>query len=231
VIERFSDFVEAWAAVAVGENFSWAGEVDPAEIREIAAHWFRVTKLTEEPDSGLTSAPPEAEPFYNALVRAMTDVVAVEDNQGFAEKFEEIAPAFAPPAEVGSEPATEADDGRPRRVLLVDDTADIRLLIRFSLEFDPRFEVFAEANDGQEALDACERACPDLILLDLMMPVMDGFTALPLLRDRCPNAKVVVLTAVEESDTRRRASELGAAAFLTKLAGMDEIKSTLAAVS
>jgi DNA-binding NarL/FixJ family response regulator len=112
----------------------------------------------------------------------------------------------------------------------VDDTADIRLLILFALEFDPRFEVFAEASDGQEALDACADRCPDVILLDVMMPVMDGFTALPLLRDRCPNAKVVVLTAVEEFDSRHRATELGASAFLTKMAGIDEIKSALAAV-
>jgi CheY-like chemotaxis protein len=234
VAARFGRFLDEWEPGMQGDVFEWSGDVEPSEVREMAAHWFRLAKLARErPESGLRPAPPEGEEFYDALVLAMAEAASFEDNQGFAAKFEEVAPAFAPP-QVRPSPRSRSTNDNPdpaRRVLLVDDTADIRLLIRVALEFDPRFEVFGEASDGQEALDAMESMCPDLVLLDIMMPVMDGFTALPLLREKCPDVKVVVLSAVDEVGSRRRATELGADAFLNKMAAMDEIISTLAEVS
>ena len=81
------------------------------------------------------------------------------------------------------------------RVLLADDTDDIRMLLRVTFEVDGRFTVVGEAADGRQAVDLCAELAPDAILLDLRMPEMTGDEALPLLRENCPEAAIVVYTA------------------------------------
>jgi DNA-binding NarL/FixJ family response regulator len=83
----------------------------------------------------------------------------------------------------------------PVRVLIVDDEPDIRTMLRMQFRYDPRFEVAGEAVDGQGALEACEALDPDLIVLDVRMPRLNGLLALPLLRERCPRSKVALYTA------------------------------------
>ena len=85
------------------------------------------------------------------------------------------------------------------RVLLVDDEPDLRFMLRLHLGRDARFEVAGEAGDGQEALDCCRDLDLDLIVLDVRMPRLDGVTALPLLRERCPGAKLALFTAFAET--------------------------------
>lgn len=82
------------------------------------------------------------------------------------------------------------------RVMLVDDNPDIRLMLSLRLDDDERFVVVSEARNGQEALDLAEAACPDLIVLDLHMPVLDGVQTLPLIKDVCPKAKVAIYSCV-----------------------------------
>ena len=88
-------------------------------------------------------------------------------------------------------------DGRVR-VMLVDDEPDMLLMLKLHLGADVRFAVVGEAGDGEEALERCEEVKPDLILLDVKMPRLDGVAALPLLRDRCPQAKLAMFTAFAE---------------------------------
>jgi DNA-binding NarL/FixJ family response regulator len=85
------------------------------------------------------------------------------------------------------------------RVLLVDDEPDIRMMLRLHLARDPRFEIVGEASDGQEALEQCEELRPDLVVLDVKMPRLDGVAALPLLRVQCPAAKIILFTAFAET--------------------------------
>lgn len=82
------------------------------------------------------------------------------------------------------------------RVMLVDDDPDIRLMLSMRLSADERFVVVSEARDGQEAINLAEDACPDMIILDLNMPVLDGIHTLPLIKRVCPAAKVVIFSAV-----------------------------------
>src|SRR4051795_11720856 len=104
---------------------------------------------------------------------------------------------------------------RPR-VLLVDDVADLRFLLRVVLEADGMFEVVGEAGDGETAVDLCARTDPDVVLLDLSMPTMDGLEALPRLRALAPDAKIVVLSAFERGRVSSSAADLGADAYFEK---------------
>ena len=88
----------------------------------------------------------------------------------------------------------------PIRVLLVDDNESIRTLLRYSFQMDPRFQIVGEAYDGRSAMRAVESEKPDVIVLDLMMPLMDGFHALPQIRMQAPEAKVLVLTDADVED-------------------------------
>jgi DNA-binding NarL/FixJ family response regulator len=80
------------------------------------------------------------------------------------------------------------------RVVLADDDDDMRLLMRSALHRDGRFEVVAEAGDGDAAVEATRRLTPDLVLLDLAMPGRGGLEALPLLHEASPTTRVVVVS-------------------------------------
>jgi DNA-binding NarL/FixJ family response regulator len=84
---------------------------------------------------------------------------------------------------------------RTIRVVLVDDEEDLRFMLRLHFNQDARFDIVAEASDGEEGLKICEELKPDLIVLDVKMPRMDGLTAMPLMRKVCPDTKVVLFTA------------------------------------
>jgi DNA-binding NarL/FixJ family response regulator len=104
----------------------------------------------------------------------------------------------------------------PKRVMIVDDSADFRLIFRLLLDGDDRLEITAEAADGQEAVDLCGRIQPDVVVLDLAMPTMDGRVALPLIRERCPDADVWVYSAVADRYEREDLMHKGASGVLTK---------------
>ena len=102
------------------------------------------------------------------------------------------------------------------RTLLVDDMVELRAMIRLTLERSGRFEVIGEAGDGREAIEAVSTMSPDVVLLDVAMPVMDGLEALPHLRDRAPDATVIMLSGFSELRLGAEAAALGAAAYLEK---------------
>jgi DNA-binding NarL/FixJ family response regulator len=115
-----------------------------------------------------------------------------------------------------------------RRLVIADDEAPLRGLLRTFVERDGRFEVVAEATDGQEALAAVTEHDPDVLLLDLGLPVLDGLQVL----ERLPQGgrpRTVVLTGFDDSETRRTTQELGAAACLVKGRDFAELLETLAA--
>ena len=83
----------------------------------------------------------------------------------------------------------------PIRVLVADDSVAFRKLLCLLLTRDERFEVVAEANDGVEALKLAEKHRPDVVLLDIAMPRLDGLQTLPALKEKHPEMKVVVLSS------------------------------------
>ena len=103
------------------------------------------------------------------------------------------------------------------RVVLVDDEPDIVFLARTLFERDGRFDVVGEAGDGEQAVRLAERFQPEAVLLDILMPGMDGWAALPLIRRVAPDTAVVVVSALgRRQDVAERATALGAAAYVEK---------------
>jgi two-component system, NarL family, response regulator LiaR len=102
------------------------------------------------------------------------------------------------------------------RVLIADDHAVVRQGLRTYLELQDDVEVVAEAADGEEAVAAAAQHAPDVVLLDLVMPGLDGIAALPRLLEVAPAARVLVLTSFGEDDRLFTALRGGAAGFLLK---------------
>src|SRR5215210_6568779 len=104
----------------------------------------------------------------------------------------------------------------PLRIIVCDDHPLFRSAISHTLEAQPGIEVVAEAADGQEALELCRHLSPDLVLMDLRMPVMDGVAAARAIREELPDTLVLVLTALDESEGLSNALEAGAAGYVLK---------------
>jgi DNA-binding NarL/FixJ family response regulator len=102
------------------------------------------------------------------------------------------------------------------RVLVADDVEDLRRLVTLSLQRSGRFRVVAEAADGAEAVALAQRHQPDLCLLDMAMPVMDGLEALPRIRDVAPDCVVVVLSGFDAERMASTAMGRGAAGYIAK---------------
>lgn len=102
------------------------------------------------------------------------------------------------------------------RVLVVDDAANLRELLTLLLEIEDDFEVVGTASDGQQAIEAAQSLRPDVILLDLAMPVMDGLQALPALRECVPGARIVIFSGFEHQALADEALEAGADAYIEK---------------
>jgi DNA-binding NarL/FixJ family response regulator len=94
---------------------------------------------------------------------------------------------------------------------VVDDEPDMRFILRDFLARDPRFEVVGEADDGPVAIEACRDLKPDVVVLDVRMPTMDGMTAAPLIRDAAPQTAIALFTAFAETIDREAVRELDAA--------------------
>ncbi|HVF19977.1 MAG TPA: response regulator, partial [Mycobacteriales bacterium] len=110
----------------------------------------------------------------------------------------------------------------PMRVLLVDDAVDIRAIMRINLELSGAV-IVGEAGTGREAVELASELQPDVVLLDLAMPGMDGLEALPLVRAAAPDAKVVVLSGFAAARMEQSALDLGAAAYVEKGTPVHEI--------
>jgi DNA-binding NarL/FixJ family response regulator len=121
--------------------------------------------------------------------------------------------------ESGRAPATDGHSFSTRkalRILVVDDDDLFRLAVRALLETDRRLSVVGEAADGEQAIKAATELSPDVILMDLDMPGMDGFEAISHLAQHKPSTPVIVLTGANEPNSLERAQTAGAVRYLLK---------------
>jgi two-component system response regulator NreC len=116
------------------------------------------------------------------------------------------------------------------RILLADDHAVLRSGLRLLIDSQPDFTVVGEAGDGAEALVKARELKPDLIVLDLNMPGLDGLGALPLLRKENPETRVLILTMHDEGNYLQEALRAGAAGYVLKRAADAELLMAIRAV-
>jgi len=103
-----------------------------------------------------------------------------------------------------------------KRVLLVDDNAVVRFFVGQLFESQPDFEISGEAENGSDAVEKAEKLKPDLIVLDLIMPVMSGLDAAPLLKKLLPDKLIILFTLQQGSEVERLAQAAGIDAVVSK---------------
>ncbi|MCK4693937.1 MAG: response regulator transcription factor, partial [Anaerolineales bacterium] len=113
------------------------------------------------------------------------------------------------------------------RVLIVDDIAETRENIRKLLQFEPDIEVVGAARTGQEAIELARETKPDVVLMDINMPDMDGIEATETLKRDVRFAQIVILSIQSEADYLRRAMRAGASDFIAKPPSGDELIGTI----
>lgn len=117
------------------------------------------------------------------------------------------------------------------RVLVVDDHSVVRQGLRMFLDSENEFEVVGEAANGQEAVELARHLLPDIVLMDLLMPVMDGVSATAAIRAELRDVEVVALTSVVEDRSVADAIRAGAIGYLLKDAHASELRKSLQAAA
>lgn len=117
------------------------------------------------------------------------------------------------------------------RVLIVDDAAELRTLLVQTLALDPRLEVVGAAADGQAAIEAATTHRPDVVLMDVAMPRLDGIEAGRRILATQPEIAIVVFTGYGDLELEQRARAMGAAAFVEKDRSLQELTDLLVRVA
>jgi DNA-binding NarL/FixJ family response regulator len=112
----------------------------------------------------------------------------------------------------------------PARLLIVDDHDLMREATRAMLEGEPDLEVVGEAVNGRHALELCRQMRPDLVLMDVRMPEMDGLTATRAIKEELPAIGVLLLTVYESDDYRREGARAGAVGYVLKDASGQQLR-------
>lgn len=111
----------------------------------------------------------------------------------------------------------------PIKVLLVDDHAVVRSGLGAVLMSYDDMSLVGEASNGEEAIKLCEKLKPDVVLMDVMMPVMDGVTATKIIHERFPDIRIITLTSFKEKDMVEGALKAGAMSYLIKSVSAEEL--------
>ena len=115
------------------------------------------------------------------------------------------------------------------RIVIADDDGDLRTLLRVIIESTGELEIVGEAESGIEAIELAAKLSPDIVVLDVIMPALDGLRALP--KVVSSGARVVMLTSLLHEDIINRASLRGASAFVNKAHAAEDLVETLRVVA
>lgn len=119
----------------------------------------------------------------------------------------------------------------PIRLVIADDHVVVRQGLRMLLGIGDDFEIVAEAKNGQEAIEMARLHQPDVVLMDLLMPVMDGISAISAIRQEMPEVEVIALTSVLEDASVVGAVRAGAIGYLLKNTDVDELRRAIRAAA
>jgi NarL family two-component system response regulator LiaR len=117
------------------------------------------------------------------------------------------------------------------RLLIVDDHKVVRQGLRFLLQHEPDIEIVGEAADGEQAVALVKQHVPAVVLLDLLMPKMDGLTALRAIKEISPSTQVIILTSHQGDDELFDAIKAGALSYVLKTAGVDVVVESVRAAA
>lgn len=120
---------------------------------------------------------------------------------------------------------------KPLRILIADDHEVVRRGIRTLLEARPEWEVCGETATGREAVENARKLCPDLVILDVAMPDMDGFEAIPRILNVCPGAKILVLTMHDSGEVATKILAAGASGMVLKSDAARDLVSAVRAMA
>lgn len=119
----------------------------------------------------------------------------------------------------------------PIRVLIADDHGVVRQGLRMYLSTDPELEIIGEAQNGAEAVTLAKQLAPDVVVMDLLMPIMDGVKATKIIRDELPDTEVIALTSVFEGAAIVDAIRAGAIGYLLKDTESNELRKAIRAAA
>ena len=135
------------------------------------------------------------------------------------------APRVSQPQTAGA----SVEDRSPIRVLIVDDHSVVRMGLRVFFDLQPDIEVVGEAADGSEGVAMARRLEPDVVLMDLLMPNMDGVTAIGRIKAERPETEIVTMTSFIEEEKVTAALEAGASGYVLKDAEAEEVATAVRA--
>src|SRR6185295_15547648 len=113
------------------------------------------------------------------------------------------------------------------RVLIVDDHPMARAGLRVLIEDFDDLETVGEAADGEMAVNFCRQGCPDVVLMDILMPRMEGIEATAIIRGSCPNTQVIMMTSFSDEEQVEEALKAGAIGYLMKNVSSDELANAI----
>lgn len=209
VMDAFERYLVEWCAAAeIGNEFLWSATVDERIVMRIGLHWARITSVARSGRvPSIATAPPEAAAFYDAVSAGIAAGLARGgESASLADDFSDIVPAF------DAQPRHDVA-AAPIRVVLVDTDDDLRLLLRVRLEADGDFELVGEVSNAHAAVEAARAWQPDVMILDIDLPMTTGVDAVLLVCQAAPTTAVVVYSAEQR---RLEALAAGAVAYVPK---------------
>ncbi len=109
------------------------------------------------------------------------------------------------------------------KVVIVDDHDIVRYGLKIALDDYENIEIVGEASDGQSAIDLCQEVMPDVVLMDLIMPEMNGLTATRMIRQANPQMQIIILTSFENETSTQDVLSAGAVGYIAKNLSIDEL--------
>jgi len=118
-------------------------------------------------------------------------------------------------------------ENKPIRIILVDDHRRVHQVMVEMFSFFDGIELIAQGNNGQEAIALCDRYQPDILLMDVVMPIMDGVEATKHIIAKHPNIKILALSSFKDNDTVRTMLQNGAVGYILKDSSVDDLENTI----
>jgi len=118
---------------------------------------------------------------------------------------------------------TSSSSSSPARIIIADDHEWVREVMRTILNSEPDLRIIDEAKDGQETIDLCRLQRPDLVLMDVRMPTVNGFVVTQMIKEELPTTKVLIVSAYEDSLVISEAVGAGADGYVLKLSLVQEL--------